>query len=126
MVSIKDSCKSAIQRLTAAAKMCDEYIQNLVPKKHGIQAAQDAVAVCKKVIEDCRTHVKSCKNNECVTACQMTIRSCEKAVEKNTACIDAFTGSTPDSDCKTVCKDCADASRACIKACQDAMQKVCA
>lgn len=126
MSSIKEICKSSMNKLSNAAKQCDEFVQGLIPKLHCVPAAKEAVAACKQMIGNCRHHLKACKNGACVNACNALIKASEKAIEKNTACIDACTGSSSDADCKTVCKDAANASRACLKSCQDCMSQACA
>lgn len=125
MSSVKDLCKSGVPVLTKSADMCDKYVRGTEPKHHCVKPAQDVVAMCKKTIAELRSHTTSCKNSGCVALCQSSIKASEKAVEKNTACIDACMGAGSDNDCKIVCKDCADACRACIKAYQDCAQNAC-
>lgn len=125
-MSVKESCKFAAQKLGVCADKCEEFVKDLIPKTHCIPAARDAVAACKKLIEQCRAHIASCKNPTCTTVSQVCIKAAEKAVEKATACADACAGAGSDADCKIVCKDCAQACRACMQSCQDCLQKVCA
>lgn len=125
MASVKEACKNSMQKLGKAAHLCDQFVKALIPKLHVVPAAKEAVDACKQVIEACREHVQKCKNATCTSLCQSTIQTAEKSVEKNTACIDACSGSSSDNDCKIVCKDAADASRACLKNCQDCVGKIC-
>lgn len=125
MSMVKDACKLSMQKLGACAGICEKYVKGDVAKQACIPPARDAASACKKTIEACRTHIASCKNNDCATVCNACIKACEKAVEKSNACADACAGAGSDSDCKIVCKDCADACRACLKSCQDCMTKAC-
>lgn len=125
MPSVKDSCAFSLQKLAVCVNVCDQYVAGHVVKEDCIRPAQEVVAACKRVIEACREHLEKCSDDTCIEACKACMVTAEKAVEKNTACVDACSGMGSDDDCKIVCKDCADACRACMEACQDCVDQVC-
>ena len=126
MTGVKADCRHLIPLLTACAEKCEEFVRGLVPKHHCVKPAQEVIQAAKNMIVVCRDHMKDCGNADCRTVCQETVRACEKAIEKSTACVDVCMGAGSDEDAKEVCADCAKACRDCIKACNNCIEKACA
>jgi len=122
---IKQLCHLAIPKLTRSAEMCEQYVKGGVPKEACIQPAKDVKEVLMPIIAACHEHLKVCTDSKCIAACQSSLKTAEKAVEKNTACFDACGGAGSDDDCKIVCQDCAQACRACIKSFEAYEHNVC-
>ncbi|MFA5998731.1 MAG: hypothetical protein WC747_01785 [Candidatus Babeliales bacterium] len=126
MIEVKADCRHLIPLLTECAEKCDEYVRDLVPKHHCIKPAQEVIQVAKNMVVVFKDHIKECTNTICSTACHATMRACEKAIEKSTACVDVCLGAGSDEDAKIVCADCAQACRDCMKSCDDCVEKACA
>lgn len=124
-MSVKGYCKDAISKLNASSAACKKYLEGIHSKEKCMQPAKDAIASCKKVIDTCREHVKVCKNVGCISSCNASIVACEKAIEKNHACMTACSGSGSADDVKIVCKDCIDACSKAIQICMDSIDKAC-